>query len=876
MFFLNSKQKRLSKFIWQGCFLIPISNFLKRFLPTKRQGFAKYAIISAVYNTQDYLKDFLNSIINQRLKFENNIFLILIDDASTDESAQIIEKYRSKYPKNIFYLYKENGGQASARNLGLEFLKQSAHYKNIKKQLNQTNLTLNAEICKALKEVSWVSFADSDDMLDRNYFFAVDKFLKNHQNDNLCMLSSSLIFYREKMKIRYKDTHPLSFKFKDKEKILKNENLNEYLQLHMNIFLKLDKLFQSDLKFDENLKPSFEDAKFINEFLLSDLSAQSAFLPQTKYYYRKRFNKSSSLDKIWQDKNYFLNTPKNGTLSLLEYAQKKCAKIPLFIQNLVLYHLFWQIQELIDKPEKLSFLSQSEQEEYLKLLERNFTFIDTQTIINFNLCGIEFWQKVGIMACFKNEKLLPQKAFITKLQGKNEEVKIIFFTKDKNALLNLKINDQEVLPKNEKIISHSFLNRVFVYEKSFWISLTQNALNLELFIDKKPAKISFQNKDLNLNTLKKKLAKLKQKYQKNANLWLLADMPLKADDNAEHLYRYISLNHTKQKIAFVLSKKSSDYQRLKNEGFKLVDPKSLKFKLLLFKAQKIISSHIDRYLFEGVGKKTLEAKDFIFLQHGVTKDDISKWLNQRKIDLFITATKDEFHSIADDFNAYKFGIKEVKLTGLARHDALLLKDVPTLKQVLVMPTWRQYLSGTYSKKMMKRRLNEKFFESEYFRAWSAFLASSELEVLCKKYEYSVVFAPHPQVRGYLKGFKLPPFIQIADENTSLQKLFKQSALMITDYSSVAFEMAYLQKPVLYYQFDETQFFGGAHWKRGYFDYRKNGFGAVCVDEKNLLNELEKCLKNGCTLEKVYQKNMQIFEYKDSKNCERIFNAINNL
>lgn len=474
MRFLSSKQKRLSKFIFQGCFLIPISNFVKKFLPTKKQGFAKYAIISAVYNTEDYLKDFLNSIIKQRLKFENNIFLILVDDGSMDNSAQIIEKYRAKYPKNIFYLYKKNGGQASARNLGLEFLRavKSGENKFLNLSLDETN-------AKALREVSWVSFADSDDMLDRNYLCAVDAFLKKHAKTDICMLAASLIFYRERMKIRYKDSHALNFKFKKSSKVLKNEDLNEYLQLHMNVFLSLEKVLQSGVKFDESLRPSFEDAKFINAFLLDHLSAQSAFLSGAKYYYRKRFLKNSSLDKTWQDKDYFLNTPKNGTLSLLQSALKKCGQIPLFVQNLALYHLFWQIKELINRPEKISFLSSSEQEKYLNLLDENFTLINTQTILNFTLCGIEPWQKLGIIACFKKEKLSAQKAFISVLDARKSELKISYFSAQKNEKCVLKINDKSVPLKELKTRTHSFLSRDFIYEKSFVFSLDfKSDLNL--------------------------------------------------------------------------------------------------------------------------------------------------------------------------------------------------------------------------------------------------------------------------------------------------------------------------------------------------------------------------------------------------------------
>ncbi|EKA1246229.1 glycosyltransferase family 2 protein, partial [Campylobacter coli] len=123
-----------------------LSKVYKKYLPKKYKGFTQYTIISAVYNVEKYLDDYFNSIINQRLDFKKNIFMILVDDGSTDNSANIIKKYQKKYPKNIVYLYKENGGQASARNLGLKYMQEN-HYKT-----------------------PWVTFTDPDDFLDRNYF----------------------------------------------------------------------------------------------------------------------------------------------------------------------------------------------------------------------------------------------------------------------------------------------------------------------------------------------------------------------------------------------------------------------------------------------------------------------------------------------------------------------------------------------------------------------------------------------------------------------------------------------------------------------------------------------------------------------------------
>ncbi|EOI6809927.1 CDP-glycerol glycerophosphotransferase family protein, partial [Campylobacter jejuni] len=72
----------------------------------------------------------------------------------------------------------------------------------------------------------------------------------------------------------------------------------------------------------------------------------------------------------------------------------------------------------------------------------------------------------------------------------------------------------------------------------------------------------------------------------------------------------------------------------------------------------------------------------------------------------------------------------------------------------------------------------------------------------------------------LEGFNLPNYIIIPSVEMSMQKLFCESSLMITDYSSAAFEMAVLKKPVIYYQFDKDEFFAKHTVQKKYFDYKK--------------------------------------------------------
>ena len=812
---LSSENKKFIKVILDGFFRIYLAEFFSKFKPKKYKAFSKYSIVCPIYNVEKYLDDFFKSIIKQRLDFKNNIFIICVDDGSTDDSAKIIKKYQKKYPKNITYLYKANGGLSSARNYGLKFVK-----------------------------THWLCFTDPDDFLNRDYFYEVDRNIRKYNNENISMLATNYIFYFEKYKI-YKDNHPLNFKFK-KDSVFVNKNLDDFIQPNCaSVVFNKEKI--KNIIFREELKPVLEDVRFVAEFLVQNINSKSIFLKNAKYFYRKRAQQNSIMDTFWKDKGYFLISPKIGTLYLLQNY-----KIYSFVQKVCIYHMFWQIKALIFNPEKLAILNNEEKELFKELLFENFKFIDSCNIKNFNLHAFDFFYKKGILNYFKNEDLSENIAFKESIDNKNDEILIKYYFNDVNHKTKILLDNEVTIVKHSKIRQYDLLDKIFLYEKRIWLKLKNDIKMLDIFMDSQKLKLVFNNNFINdLNKVLKVLNKQKKQRIKNSNLWLFADMSWRADDNAEHLYRYVMRNHPKQKIAFILSKKSIDYLRLKKEGFKLVDPKSFYFKYLIYKADKIISSHVDRYIFNALGGDTLKTKDFIFLQHGVIKDDLSRWLNQRKIDIFITSTKAEYDSIAGDFNHYKFSTKEVVLTGLARWDALIKNNILNTKQILIMPTWREYLSGKVQKYGARAR-NPEFVKSLYFQKWQEFLCSKELEKLAVQCGYSIVFIPHPQVRMYLEDFNLPSYI-ITSYKESMQELFCKSSLMITDYSSVAFEMAVLKKPVLYYQFDKDEFFAKHSYTQGYFDYERDGFGEVYFNYNQLLYYLKDILSyndkrsNSCIL-----------------------------
>lgn len=76
----------------------------------------RISIIVPVYNTGEYLRDCLDSIVNQTF---DDMEVIIIDDASSDNSLDILKEYASKYPQIKLYHNEENKGQSVTRNLGL-------------------------------------------------------------------------------------------------------------------------------------------------------------------------------------------------------------------------------------------------------------------------------------------------------------------------------------------------------------------------------------------------------------------------------------------------------------------------------------------------------------------------------------------------------------------------------------------------------------------------------------------------------------------------------------------------------------------------------------------------------------------------------------
>ena len=407
------------------------------------------------------------------------------------------------------------------------------------------------------------------------------------------------------------------------------------------------------------------------------------------------------------------------------------------------------------------------------------------------------------------------------------------------------------------------------------VMMTATASQINLFPAGRRAIISHELKYLRtLQSLKIKLKRMLRHLYKafsRKELWLVADRYNAANDNGEAFFKYLLKTKPRGiKPYFVISKSSADFKRMSAIG-PTIALESRKFRFYRIFADKIISAHCDKEVC--FDYDTYEMSDIIadqtivFLQHGIIKDDLSAIYSRyrQNMDVFVTSAKKEYDSIAYN-ESYGCGEAVTALTGLPRYD--LLED-RSERIITVMPTWRRYcleqMNGVW-------KLNEGFESTEYFRFYNALLSDERLLDAARRNGYRIDFIPHTLMSDALDRFASSDVVRVVGK-CNYSDVFSKTALLLTDYSSTAFDVAYLQKPVVYTHFDKKIFFEH-QYSEGYFNYERDGFGEVEYDLDATVERLVEYMDGGCALKEKYRERISgFYAYCDRNNCKRVFDRI---
>lgn len=385
-----------------------------------------------------------------------------------------------------------------------------------------------------------------------------------------------------------------------------------------------------------------------------------------------------------------------------------------------------------------------------------------------------------------------------------------------------------------------------------YLHLTPNGnLKLEMF--------AYSGRKISYITSKQH--KIRVKNRKN-DVWLIGERPDSAQDTGYHFFKYCRKNYPKRNIYYVINKDSPDLKNIKHLGNIIYFGSMKHFKMTAI-TTTFIGSHDLEYILptKGVDWVSYQKGNRIFLQHGVLgRKDIHYYKQFYKYPFtkFIVSSQNEYELVTQNLGYKK---NEVEITGLSRFDNLLL-DRKETNTILIMPTWRDWISN-----------EQTFLSSEYFSRYRNLLSNKKLENTLTLNNTKVIFYPHYRMQPFISHFKRleTDRIKVIEfGHYNVQDLLKKCKLLITDFSSVSFDFNYMNKPVIFYHFDYQNFFKSPPLRPPVETF----LGDICKENNELINQIEYYLKNGFKEKDKYKAKHNLnFLHVDNKNCERIFKVV---
>ena len=838
------------------------------------------SVVVALYNAQVWLPRFVTSLQKQTFK---NFEVLLIDDASTDDSASLLEEIVAEDPRFKLIRLPENRGCGGACNVGI--------------------LAAQGET---------ICFADPDDLLPENSLEVRYNAYKKHR----AVVRACHHEIMDDGTMRNMETKPSGLPdICTPAKVAPHVGVNPFLCAHWTWLWPTSLLQKNKILHGEGMRTGDDIYMHVQLFFRYN---RVVWIDDVVYYWIKRADSLSTTAYTPEHYGNYFTSCDIFYKEAVERNQVALADM-FFNEYLLTYpgHLLMQISE-----------GKSSEQDARKVIglmahvaEKHAVFPRCLEIIQKNPLrypGIYRLHNIltsnapsAIQRLADSQALLAplmrevryrtvrthgwsQKLVIDKFDSDRELLRVRYEFCDSRPKEVIQWNNTEQAPEYAKTRTVHVDKNFTIFERILWLPLpSSDSEQLRLHVAGQETSLhhtrpeilaAFAPRPLNDKDFPpdvralRRLARSPIIQKKFKGAWLFIDKDTEADDNAEHLYRWVQRNHPEINAWFVLSESSHDWSRLNAEGFHLIAHGSLEHKALFLTCAKLISSQMDRYIFAPLDElyyNDFSKPKYICLPHGVTKDDVSQWFNSIPFDLFIAATHAEAASITDDGTPYLMSNKEVRLCGFPRYDKWL-EPTETENMIFVMPTWRADLVGAWDGKGQRRERNPSFFSSYFVKMWTNFFGDPRLKTILQKFGYRIVFFSHPGFEDYVEDMPFPDFVEKRSKRKgSIIEVMQRSKVMITDFSSVAYDMAYMGKPVLYYQYEKkTDFVKSQVWKSGYINYETMGFGPVCQDKGKLLAELEMILEGGCALNQRYiDRVKQTFAFHDQRCCQRVFETI---
>ena len=348
-----------------------------------------------------------------------------------------------------------------------------------------------------------------------------------------------------------------------------------------------------------------------------------------------------------------------------------------------------------------------------------------------------------------------------------------------------------------------------------------------------------------------------------------------ARDNGYWFYKYLREKHPEIKAYYPIRKKGKDYSRIAPLG-NIVPFSSFKHYMLFWAARKQFTSSknagFPSRICEDLVQWNFHRFEYVLLNHGITRGK-SPIMDPTKTNYnYICTCSDLDRKIIIEDNGQKKD--KVRVTGFARHDNLPIGERELTRKIIIMPTWRTWLNAKYVRDEKELKLRtEEFLKSKYYTYYMSVLNDDKLIKWLEENNIQVHFYLHDNTHFFKKYYSSTSSKVIFEEieTADIQQLLIEGDLLVTDYSSVCYDFAYMLKPVLYYQFDRDLFEKYQYKPGSHYTYEDNGLGEITYEPNELVGKIIEYYETGCVMPETYKERVcEYFAYRDKSNCERIF------
>ncbi|MCR5846608.1 MAG: CDP-glycerol:glycerophosphate glycerophosphotransferase [Lachnospiraceae bacterium] len=867
----------------------------------------KVSVIVPVYNVETYLRDCLDSLIEQTID-KNQMEVILVNDGSTDRSYEICKEYAAEY--SFFKLYsKENEGLSATRNYGIR--RATGKY---------------------------MMFIDSDDMYTPETVKEVtDFFDKVYNQTDLVTFLDQPYKNGKKMPVHFR------YKYFTESKVY---DLNEYpyvLQTRVSVCVKNE--FEENVLFDETPNFRQEDQEYNNRVVSRKMTI--GYCTKGEYMYLRN---DTSIVAFYMYPMYIFETSMRYFETLFGNYSKE---VPKYYQAMYIHDLSWKLTS------NILFPFHYDGEEYDRAVERIKNLldrVDDDVILNnpstdnfhrhffmnmkhdASFCTV--YTNAESVRVYKKEKcVLEEKKFemiLNRLRVEEDQLNIVAFVKSK--LFNyaeqpkiyaeieynggtIEYEKQELYLSSfsyykTKVQTNSFYG--FDFKKQlknvkriyFWLEVDGQKFNTYYYFmpsspysnDLKQYRaiydryvIDFRHNNFMVSGhdfdkyLELRCEKTNSlidntevyRTRKKADLlcgktiWLYYDCRGVEKDNGYYQFMhdiqiddgieryYISANPDEMNDALFPAEIRD----------KVVAFGSNRHKALYVSASKIITAYVEERNIspfepkERVYYADILKAEIIYLQHGILHAHLP-WkyaLGRIECDRIVTSSYFECQNFSENLG---FGNDRLIKSGMPRFN-MMDRNAKPLNRILFAPSWRNYLMGATVDNTWQLT-ESKFINSDYFRKTNEFLNSEELEKLLENNDLFLDFKIHPIFKPYLHMYEHKNARVIFAEDSVRDEDY---CLFITDFSSFVFDFAYLKRTILYFVPDYMEFKSGMNQYRELDLPFEKAFGRMVMEADDAIDEIKKAIATHMLPEDIYLDRMEKFFLPMDNSMDKIYQAL---